>query len=68
MINVGKFVDETISTPLILRQKVSNLIFEPIILALIVLKYFIVSRLKPKKVYCLRGNLPLKKNILIFLH
>lgn len=61
MINVGKFVDETISTPLILRQKVSNLVFEPIILALIALKYFVVSRLNSKKVYCLKENLPLKK-------
>ncbi len=35
MINFGKFVDETISSKLILRQKVLKLCFEPIILALI---------------------------------
>ncbi len=35
MINFGKFVDELISTCLILRQKVSNFIFKLIILALI---------------------------------
>ena len=35
MINFGKFVDEIISSKLILRQKVLKLCFEPIILALI---------------------------------
>lgn len=68
MINFGKFVDESISIKLILRQKVSNLTFEPIILASILLKYFVVSELKLEKIYCLRLNLPLKKIILIFLH
>ncbi len=67
-INFGKFVDEITYSFLILRQKVSNLTFKLLVLASILLKYFVVSSLKPEKVYCLRINLPLKKIILIFLH
>jgi len=42
MINFGKFVDESIPTELILRQKVSNFCSKLIILALILYKYFVV--------------------------
>ncbi|WP_347218007.1 hypothetical protein [Chryseobacterium sp.] len=62
MINFGKFGDEIVSIKLILRQKVSNLAFEPIILASILLKYFVVKGLKPEKVYCLKANFTSKKN------
>ena len=41
MINFGKIGDEFPSTYLILRQKVSNLFFKLIILALILYKYLL---------------------------
>ncbi|AZA91804.1 Uncharacterised protein [Chryseobacterium nakagawai] len=62
MINFGKFGDETVSTLLILRQKVLNLNFKPLILAFVSLKYFVVNRLKTRKSTLFKAKFTFKKN------
>ncbi len=61
MLNFGKFVDEMVSTYLILRQKVSNFIFESIILALII-EVFFCQRVEIRKSILFKGKFAFKKN------